>query len=296
MIEAYAFLVAFAALILAGSVLSPAKLIKNVRAWETNIDSERFAQLYPGVDYRKSVESFVSGYRTVNIVIAALGLPLLGWLFTLIQKPDWADDAATAAVLYFLLQVSPLLLMALYAFVRYYKVLMQPSGEVKRKATMQRRGLFDFVSPFAVYVAVLSYLLFVVIAIYLDLQVYGNESLSRQCLVSLITVTLVCALNAFIIYKYLYGRKNPLVTHEGRVHTIGLTVRGGVYGSIAITWFDAIFGTLGQSELLDWRPFALVVFFIVTTLLSFTGVTAPPRRPGADGLGESPAGQVPDMR
>jgi hypothetical protein len=100
------------------------------------------------------------------------------------------------------------------------------------------------------------------------------------------SVTLVYALNAFIIYKYLYGRKNPLVTHEGRVHTIGVTVKAGVYGSIAVAWFISVFGTLGVPGLQEWRPFALTIFLVITTLLCLFSVTAP-RKPEVDGPGSS---------
>jgi hypothetical protein len=289
MIEAYAFLAAFALQVLAASVLYPARLIKYVRGWARNFGSERFAQLYPGVDYSRWVARFVTGYRTANIVIAVLGLLLLGWLFTRIQQPGWAGEVAGPAVMYFILQMSPLALFALYAVVRYHKMLMQPSQESKRKATLQRRGLFDFVPPSVVYLAVLSYFLFVVYGIWLDLYVYDNTSLSKHCLNAIVSVTLVYALNAFIIYKYLYGRKNPLVNHEGRVHTISVTVKSGVYGSIAIAWFISIFGTLGKPGLQAWRPFALIIFFVATSLLTLMGLTAPPRKPETDGLGESPA-------
>jgi hypothetical protein len=289
MIEAYAFLAAFATQIVVGSVVSPFNLIRYVRGWATNFGSERFAQLYPGVDYSRWVERFATAYRTANMVIAVVGLLLMGWLFTVTRRPAWAGEVSVPAVMYFLLQMSPLVLISLYAFVRHHKILLQPSQEVKRKATLQRRGLFDFVSRFAVFLAVLSYFLFVVFSIYLDLHVYQNTSLSRHCYQAIGTVTLVYALNAFIIYKYLYGRRNPLVTHEGRVHTIGLTVKSGVYGGIAITWFVSIFGTLGQPGLQEWRPFALISFFVITTLLSFMSVTAPPRKPEADAVGESPA-------
>ena len=287
MIEAYAFLAAFAVQILAASILYPAGLIKYVRGWERDFGSERFAQLYPGVDYSRWVGRFVTGYRAANIVIVVLGLLMLGWLFTRIQQPDWAREVKVPAAMYFLLQMSPLALVALYAVVRYHKMLMQPSQESKRKATLQRRGLFDFVSPFVVYFSVLSYFLCVAYGIWLDLYVYDNTSLSRHCLKSIVTVTLVYAFNAFVIYKYLYGRKNPLVNHEGRVHTIGVSVKAGVYGSIAVAWFFSIFGTLGQPGLQEWRPFALIVFFVATTLLALSGVSAPPRKPEADGLGES---------
>jgi NhaP-type Na+/H+ or K+/H+ antiporter len=287
MIEAYAFLAAFAVQILAASILYPAALIKYVRGWARNFGSNRFAQLYPGVDYSRWVARFVTGYRATNIVIAVLGLLLLGWLFTRIQQPGWAGEVTGPAVMYFILQMSPLALFASYAVVRYHKMLVQPSQESKRKATLQRRGLFDFVSPSVVYLAVASYFLFVAYGIWLDLYVYDNSSLSKHCLKAIVSVTLVYALNAFVIYKYLYGRKNPLVNHEGRVHTISVTVKSGVYGSIAIAWFISIFGTLGQPGLQEWRPFALIIFFVATTLLTLMGLTAPPRKAEADGVGSS---------
>jgi hypothetical protein len=287
MIEAYAFLAAFAVQVLVASVLSPERLIRYARGWATNFGSERFAQLYPGVDYSKSIERFVTRYRAANIVIAVIGALLLGWMFTVIRQPGWAGKVANSAVIYFFVQWSPLILIGVYGGVRYYKVLLQPSQEVKRKALLQRRGLFDFVSPFAVYLAVLSFLLFIAYAIWLDLHVYHNASLSKYCYQAIGAVTLVYALNAFIIYKYLYGRKNPLVTQEGRVHTIGVRVKAGVYGSIAIAWFISLFGTLGQPELQEWRPFVLSSFFVISTLLSFMDVTAPPGKPERDGLGSS---------
>jgi hypothetical protein len=287
MIEAHAFLAVFTVQILAASVLYPACIIKYVRGWARDYGSERFAQLYPDVDYRESMERFVTRYRAVNAVIAVLGVLLLGWLFTVIQRPDWVSEVGTPAVVYFLLQMSPLPLVALYAVVRYHKVFMQPSHETKRKATLQRRGLLDFVSPFAVYLAVATYFLFIAYGIWLDLYVYENTSLSRPCYTAIIVVTLIYAMNAFIIYKSLYGKRNPLVTHEGRAHSIGMRVKTSVYGSIAVAWFISVFGTLGQPDLLEWRPFALSGFFVITVLLGLLDATAPPRRREPDGLAPS---------
>jgi hypothetical protein len=287
MIEAYAFLAIFTIQILAASVLYPALITRYVRGWARDYGSERFTQLYPGVDYSNAIERFVTRYRAANVVIAVLGALLLGWLITAIRQPDWASEVGTPALLYFLLQMSPLPVVALYAVVRYHKLVFQPSQESKRKASLQRRGLFDFVSPFAVYLAVVTYFLFVVYGIWLDLYVYKNTSLSKPCLITIGVVTLIYAINALVIYKSLYGRRNPLVSHEGRVHTIGARVKAGVYGSIAIAWFASVFGTLGQPDLLEWRPFALSVFYVITALLGLLDAIAPPRKPVPGGLGDS---------
>jgi hypothetical protein len=274
----------FTAQILVASVLTPAWLARYLRGWAANYGSERLAELYPSVDYDKSIARFTTGFRAAHGVIALLGLALLAWLFTLTRRPDWSDDVAQVVVFYFLLQMAPMLITALYAVARYHRVLMQPSQEIKRKATLQRRGLSDFVSPVAVAVAVMSYVLFVPYSIWVDLVVYQNATLSKQCIITLASVSLVCALNAFVVYKYLYGRKNPLLTQDGRVHTMGANIRGAVYGSIVIVWFVTIMSTFTKLDLEDWSPFAMSTFFVICTLLSFWEMTKASRKPNGDGL------------
>jgi hypothetical protein len=286
MIEAYAFLAMFTVQVLAGSVLFPERAIRSIRGWAREFGSERFTQQYPEVDYDKWVARFANVFRAANFTIALLGLLLLGWLYTVTNHPDWAGAVKMPLVAYIVLQFAPLALFALYGVVRYFKVLVQPSREAKRTATLQRRGLFDFVSPFAVWLAVLTYVGFVVFAIYLDLEVYQNASLSKSCYIAIGVVTGVYALNTFVIYKFLYGRKNPLVTHEGRVHSIGVNVKSAVYGSIAPAWFFILLGVLGQPHLKEWVPFAITLFIVVTWLMSLMGVSSPPRPQSGD-LGSS---------
>jgi hypothetical protein len=271
-IEAYAFLAAFALQIFIGSFVNPAKLIRYVRGWGANFGSERLTQLFPDFNYDIWSRRFATRFRAANVAIALIGLGLLGWLFIITQEPDWVGEVSNVAVLYFMLQMSPLALLALYAIV-HYKLVLAPLLAGKRTASLQRRGLLDFVSRRVVIFAVASYVLFIPFAICVDLYVYGNATLSRYCYNALFAVTLVYALNAFVIYKTLYGRKNPLVTHEGRAHTIGMTVKSGVYGSIAVVWFIVLMSFFTKLDLDNWRPFALSAFLAVTALLSFVGVT-----------------------
>jgi hypothetical protein len=257
------------------SILYPTRLIRYVRGWATAFGSERFAQLYRDVDYHKFTERFAIRFRLVNIIIAIFGVLLLGWLSSHILHIDWVDEVTKLTLIYFFLQMSPLILLLLYAVVRYGKVLIQPAREAKRTATLQRRGLFDFVSPTIVIVAALSYLLFVAFAIYLDLYVYGNTSISKYCYRAIGSVTFVYALNALVIYKSLYGKNNPLVTHEGRVHSMGIRVKGSLYSCIVTAWFVSLMGTLGQPQMRTWSPFALSIFLVTTVLLTVADLNAP---------------------
>jgi hypothetical protein len=274
--EPYAFLFAFALQILAGSVLSPLRLIRYFRVWRERFGSERFAQLYPSATYEESARRFLGAYRVFSIVVVLIGAGVLAWLLADLRRPEWLGTAKNVAMIYFFVQVSPLLLMLVFAAV-YHKAFWPPVSDVKRTATLQRRGLFDYVSPLAVGVAVASYFVFLVFAFAIDYFVWHNPTPSKNCLISVAAVTAVYLLNSLVIYKYLYGRKNPLVNAEGRAHTIETTVKGGVYGSISCAWFIMLVGTLHGVDLKAWEPAALSAFFAFTIALSFIGFKVPPR-------------------
>jgi hypothetical protein len=230
----------------------------------------------------------------LNAGIAVLGLLLLGWLFSYMRRPDWDDGPVEALVtVYFLVQALLPLGLVIWFGVRFNAERVGSLLEGKRKASLRRRGLFDFISPFVVVVAGVSYLLFAAFVIYLQ----QHPFLGFAGLINIGGVTLVYALNAFVVYAVLYGKKpNPYETHAGRVHTIGLVVKSCVYSCIACVVFLSLYFTLVLLDLQRWEPFALSVFFVITALLSLMGMTAPPRKAGADGLGsdgEAVIGRVP---
>ncbi|HEY5759095.1 MAG TPA: hypothetical protein VIU34_24885, partial [Steroidobacter sp.] len=248
MIEAYAFLAMFAVQILATSVLYPAWFIRYWRRQTTTIPPERLAELYPGVDLHLAIERFLTRYRRMCLSIAVIGLLLFGWLFSYTQRPDWDDGPVEALVsAYFVVQMLlPVGVVGWYA-VRFNKAHKRSLLEGQRKAVLQRRELFDFVSPFAVFLAALSYLLFAAFVIYLQ----QHPFLGFAGLINIGGITLAYALNAFVVYQLLYGKKaNPFESHAGRVRTIGLAVKSSVYSCIACVVFISLNLTL---SLLDWQ-------------------------------------------
>lgn len=266
MIEADAFLAAFAIQILSVSVLNPASYVRYVRRWASEFGSERYAQLFNGVEYGKAIERFVTRFSAANLVITGLGALLLVWLLSLTRHPQWVDVVTKLTVIYFLLQMSPLMLIGLYGILKY-KTLLNSVQNGKRTVILERRSLFDFVAPIAVILAVLSYLLFVVLVLYLDLHVHQHPSPSRYWYGMVGALTLSYAVNAVVIYRMLYGRSNPLVTHDGRAHSITRAVKGSVYSCIATAWFLALLSMLSQLQLQTWAPFALSLFFVITAML-----------------------------
>jgi hypothetical protein len=277
MLQDYAFFAMFIVQILVMSVLHPAWLIRFCRMQAASVPAERLAQLYPGIDVGLASERFVTLYRAVNTAIAVLGLVLLVGLVSNVRPGLWDDIAA----LYFMLQVSPLVLAAVMG-IRYSKMLRRSVVEPKRKAVLQRRGLFDFVSPFTVFLAVLSYFLFVGLVIYIQ----RNPFPGFGGYLNIGIVTLLYAFEGFVVYNLLYGRKfNPLETHAGHVRRIGTGVKACVYSCIINVVFISLNFTLMLLDLQRWKPFATSFCLVTCAALCFAGFRARPREPKEDGGG-----------
>jgi hypothetical protein len=248
--------------------------------------AERLAQLYPGVDLSQAQERFLTQYRALTTGIAVLGLLLLGWFFGYVRRPSWDEGKVNALVtVYFLAaQMLPLGAVA-WRSIRFNMAHKRPLPEGKRTAILQRRGLFDFVSPLVVFLAVLSYLLFAAFVIYLRQHPFPGFA----GLINLGGITLIYALNALVVYMVLYGKnKNPFETHAGRLHTIGLTVKSSVYSCIVIVVYLSLNFSLRLLDLKSWEPFSLSVFFVICALVASMGYAAPLRKPEVDELGSSP--------
>jgi len=283
MIETYGFLAVFTAQVLAMSVLYPARFSRYVREQANSLPAERLAQLFPGVDLKLSTERFLTRYRAVNMGIAVLGLLLLVGLFNYMRRLDWKNESVIAlSAAYFMMQMLPLMFVTWIGF-RLNKKHKRSLLEGKRKATLQRRGLFDFISPFIVFLAVSSYLLVVAFVMFFQRKPFPGFGLIG-------VLTLTYASQIFIVYRTLYGKKaNPFETHAGHLHKIGLAVKTIVYGCIVCSAFFAFVFAVDLLDLKRWVPLAQSVCLLITTFLVLMSLSAPAREPEADELGSSPA-------
>jgi hypothetical protein len=287
MLEAYAFLAMFIIQIVVLSVVYPSRLIRHARLITAQYPPEQFPQLYPRG--RAVAERRVAIYRALNVLVAVAGLALLGWFITYTRRPDW-DDGPIEALLsaYFMLEFVPLMLFALTA-AKDAKIIRNSFQTERRTATLERRGLFDFVSPFVVFLALLCYPLFIALCIYIDRNPFSGWA---GAFVNIGIVTFTYALFAFGVYHSLYGKKNPLLTHADRMRMIDLSVKVCVYA--------CLFGVVGIASnfalvLLDaqrWEPFAQSVGLVIVGAFALRVVSAAPRQLKLDGLRPS----VPETR
>lgn len=278
MIETYAFLAVFTVQVLAMSVLYPARFSRYVRQQAACLPMERLARLFPEVDLDLARERFLARFRTVNAGVAVLGLLLLAWLFSYMRRPGWDEGPVIPLIsAYYVLQILPIVFVAWLGF-RFTNVHRGSLIEAKRKATLQRRGLFDFISPAFVFLAVFGYVLFVVFVLYVQPKPFPGFALIG-------VLTLTYAFVAFVTYRAIYGKSiNPLETHESRVHRIGLTVRVNVYSCLICVAFFAFAFTVDVLDLKRWVPMAQSACLLITSLFCLMSLTAP-RESEAHGLG-----------
>jgi hypothetical protein len=277
MIEAYAFLAAFTMQILVVSVLHP--------AWFTRYARAKAEVQLPGWNF-KYRERFLSLYHAVNTGVAVLGLVLLGWLFNHMRSPNW-DVGLVRHVLagYVVVQILPYVLVSLIGVWIKRKALTLSPPEVKRTASLQRRGLFAIVSPFTIFLAVLAYFLIAAFVIYI--QQHPIPGISGYRILG--TVTLVYALNTFLVYWLLYGRKRwPLETRAYRMQAVGVQIKITFYASVALVVFLSLNFALELLDLQRWVPFVVSVYIVVIILISSMVLFALRRQAEADRLSSSP--------
>jgi len=266
MFEAYAFLAMFTVQILAFSVLFPARLIGYARVKEAEFPDAVFEKLYPGIDRQLASQRFWTRFRAAHRVVAVLGLVLLGWMLGNVQVLGQAR-AIMFPVFYFLLQVSPMFFLAFYGL-RQITVL-RPSLQVPRRtAVLQRRGLFDFVSPLRVILEVSIYFLFVAFMLYL-MYVTKDPIPALIGYQMLGAVTFGFVLQACWLYWRMYGRKVPLETDAERMRTTGLQAKGSVFGTLLTVVLVCLVITLPRLGLQGWLPFTLSTFFVIVSLQFF---------------------------
>lgn len=282
MLEANAFLAMLIVQIVVMTVVYPSRLMKRIRELDARYPQEQFPQLYPP-GLAAAERRMVTLYGALNTVVAVAGLALLYGLFTYIRRPDWDDDPVKALVTaFFFLQLIPSAVFFLTA-AKFFKKWRNWFQVDRRTATLERRGLFDFVSPFVVGLALLCYPLLIGLVIYVE----GDHF--ARVLVIIGALTLMYAMFAFGVYKSLYSKRNPFQTHEDRIRTMAISVKGCVYFCLVTVVYVTLSFTLLMLDLERWVPFAMSAFFVICGVSSFRSIlNAIPRELRLDGLRPTP--------
>jgi hypothetical protein len=272
MIEVYLFYAMFIAQVLMFSVLYPTTMIRSVHAAQARYPVERSP--LQDEQARMWLDGWLRRYRHINTGVALVGLLLLALLFRYMQRHVWDDgDIGLLLTAYFVLQFVPTALFW-WQLAKRNKQLKELFRGERRTASLQRRRLFDFISPSVVGLTVLFYLLHAALAVYIDREPFPHFA---GALVNVAITTLMCAGTALGVYRTVYRRKSsPLLTHEDHLWEIEVTVKILVYGCMIAMLAMTLILILGKLDLESAKPLAQsAVHVVIGALMCGVGRRTP---------------------
>lgn len=255
------FYIVFLGQILFLSVHIPGKLVKRVSYIFDQFPPAEYPKLYPMGQENFDIEGAKRGlryFRGVNYAIALAGIVILQMMFTSGYRPSPMGGDEILVMLYFFLQIAPILYAEIKEF-RYSKLLQQHYSDKKRSAAMAPRRLFDFISPVAVVLAAIAFVGW--ISFYIATRDFATQP-TWEIVVTLITSVGAQVFFGFIIARNLYGKKlNPYQAYEDQLRQIHAVSKTMVFASIGMSVF------LTLSQMVDM--YALEVFDPVLSSIYF---------------------------
>lgn len=279
MIEMYGFIAAFTAQIIFFSVLGPLRVTGVLRDQIRQFIAEQAPPIDPRAATR--VDRRLRLLRSLGLGTAVIGAALLVGMIRYMLRPDWTDGPLEAIVpAYFGIQVLPTFLAVLTAGI-FHGVLKKSLPPQKRKALLQPRGLFDFVSRSALALAILVYFLYIVLLAYIEQHPFPGFA---GLLVNAAFVTVMYALMAIAILVTLSKMgSSPLQGREERMRAVGVAVTVCVYSCIVGVLNISMNMTLILLDQQRWEPTFGSIGFVVLGVLSRMALREQMRIPGCAG-------------
>ncbi len=217
------FHVVFLSQILLISFYYPRKILSRMRYVFETYPPSTYPKLYP-----KPIEYYTKAqrnYRIINLFILLAGLLILEVLLGISRSGEW--DHAIASW-YFFVQLFPMMLLELSSL-KEFKLMRNAHSRTTRKAELHPRRLFDFISPSIIGMAIITYVAFVLLVLYIrqfEFPWFGGYW----------NIVIVTAANLFfagIMFWYMYGKKlNPLQAYQDRMKHIELISSVPTFGTL----------------------------------------------------------------
>ena len=247
------FYAVFLSQILLISFYFPRKMLKRISYVFATYPPSQYPRLYPEpIEYYEKAQR---NYRNLNVAVLLVGLSLLAVFFGDSRSGQW--DMGNFVFPYFMIQFFPVMLLEIRSF-KYYRLMRKADSRTTRKAELQPRRLFDFISPTMIGLAVLVYFAFIALILYIrqfDFPWFGGYW-------NIVGVTAANIFFAAIVAWNMYGKKrDPYQAYEDRKRQIELVVQQMVFMSIAATTFMALEVILASLDLRDLQPTVMSLYF-----------------------------------
>lgn len=224
---------------------------------------------YPRL-YVKSPESYtkkLQKFKVINHLILIVGILLL----VTIGIGDYLTEGSinqNIPFLYFIIQVLPFMILE-YSGFAYFKLMRKADLRTTRRAELNPRRLFNFISP-----AVLGFAIFLIISCILIFYSMYQFQFHPTNATFIITITLILSnvLYGGVIYWNIYGKKlNPYQASKDRMNHIEVTVKSLVFMSIVASLFLIINGVVENYHL---EYLESTIMSIYLQLIIFIGLGA----------------------
>lgn len=213
------------------SAIIPCWFYRRIKQMMSVYRPAEYPKLYPvSTDH---IDNYMTGFLLTHAVIGLLGLVLLIHSFITQSKELLNWDTQSVLTLYFMLQQIPFLILGKAGF-KYHRLMREKNISTQKKAVLKPRNLSDFVAASTLNFAVISFLVYVTVIIYMQQHPFPG-------FVGYWNILFVGLLNGFFLlmsYVIIRGKKSdPHQSHQDRINFIKLSVQMLMVGLIACNIF-----------------------------------------------------------
>ncbi len=246
----------------------PARFIARVRYVIDNFPAADYPKLFPnaGPNFREAMAGKLKLFRTVNAVIALIGLAVLAGMIWRGYRPDPKGGDEIFVMLYFFLQIIPFIVGSITEHAQY-KAMQRAFKEARRTADLKPRHLFDFVSPVAVFAAVACYGAWLIY--YLTVKGW-DQPWGEEVYISVGMTTAMNLIYAWVIARFIYGKKlDPYQASKDHMKTVEAVTKVLIYSSIGISLFHIISVAADEHALEAFDPVFSSLYMQYCALIGF---------------------------
>lgn len=240
----------------------PKQVVKRINYVLTHCPEQDYPKLYPVPSERINTIKFV--YQALNYFLIIIGAGLI--LYFTYMVPDYKkhinilDDLP---LLFGMVQFMPLFILELLGY-KHLKLMRQQNTQTSRTAELQPRLLFNFISPWHLNLAVLTYISFIIYELFLC-----NFVLNFDAAIKIGTVTLTNIMFIAIGMANLYGKKrDPYQGNNERNKQTKFVLESFVFISIFMTIYLMMHSWVNIYELNNLEVLINSLYFQVLALFS----------------------------
>lgn len=243
------------------SLLIPKILVNRVRYVMETYPRATYPKLYP-VSEEKLVSALLR-YQRWNLLVAVLGLVILTHYLGVGAEELLSWDSQSVLILYFMVQWSPFLLVENTG--RLYLRMLRSSDQRRvRSANLKRRGVGHYLAPKLVVTAILFYILFIGVVVYVARDPFPGFA-------GYWNILFVALLNLFLLAVFswsVHGRKpNPFLTAQDQERQLTDLGRLMLWTSILVSVKISLSILLPGLGLRHYTDHMMVFYFIGIALL-----------------------------